>query len=222
MRISAPRRGRETRPSEAHEPTSPGVDPLVAALTEIDRFLGTAGWGQPARLFALVPTAELVAAEPSLAGQLSAGSPDSLSSIEQDGFVGGDDLEATLASIAWPSSVHGAAVTLERVFLPADEEDAMPEDPEEAAAYVAGHPRRQDLRLVCGAMRDGGHYSVARVLDHPDDLLGGLNLVPSLEAALLATLDDPSPDSASPDSASAGGSSSDHTGSSDQAGKGAR
>lgn len=191
----------KSRPAHAHAPASTSIDPLVAALTEIDRFLGAEGWGQPARLFALVPTAELVAAEPSLVGRLSAGSSDSLSSIEQDGFVGGDDLERRLASIAWPSSVQGAAVTLERVFLPADEEAGMPEDPEQAAAYVAGHPRRQDLRLVCGAMRDGGHYSVARVLDHPDDLIGGPNLVPSLEAALLATLDDPFSDDSSSDHA---------------------
>ena len=29
---------------------------LLAALVEIERFVGRAGWDQPARLFALVPT----------------------------------------------------------------------------------------------------------------------------------------------------------------------
>ncbi|WP_051232505.1 PPA1309 family protein [Acidipropionibacterium thoenii] len=173
--------------------STPDDSVLVAALTEIDRFLGTEAWGQPARLFALVPTCELVAAEPSLAGQLAAGSPDSLSSIEQEGFVAGDHLEQALASIAWPATVHGAAISVERTFLPAQEEAGIPEDPEQAAAYVAAHPRRQDLRLVCGAMRNGVHYGVARVLDHPDDLLGGSDLAPSLEAALLATLNDEGP-----------------------------
>lgn len=180
-------------------------DPLVAALTEIDRFLGAEGWGLPARLFALVPTADLLAAEPSLVGQLSAGSPDSLSSVEQEDFHGGDHLEQTLSAIAWPPTVQGVAVSVERVFLPDDEEASIPEDPDQAAEYVAGHPRRQDLRVVSGAMRDGSHFSVARVLGHPDELLGAANLVPSLEAALLSTLDDsgtddlPGPDDAQPD-----------------------
>lgn len=178
-----------TRPC-ASAPDTSATDSLVAALSEIDRFLGQEGWGLPARLFALVPTAELVAAEPSLAGQLSAGSADSLSSIEQEGFHAGDHLEQTLASIAWPPTVHGVAVTVERVFLPADEEAGIPQNPDRAPEYVASHPRRQDLRVVSGALRDGTHYSVARVLGHPDDLLGAEDLVPSLEAALLATLDD--------------------------------
>lgn len=166
------------------------TDPLAAALTEIDRFLGRDGWGLPARLFALVPTADLMAAESSLAGRLSAGSPDSLSSIEQEDFHAGDHIEATLAGIVWPEAVTGAAVSLERVFLPADEEAGIPEDPQAAAEYVASHPRRQDLRVVAGATRQGAHFAVARVLDHPDDLLGAEDLVPGLEAALLGTFDD--------------------------------
>ena len=86
-------------------------------------------------------------------------------------------------------AVTGAAVTLERVFLPADEEAGVPDDPQAAAEYVASHPRRQDLRVVAGATRGGAHFAVARVLDHPDDLLGAENLVPGLEAALLGTFD---------------------------------
>ena len=38
------------------------VDALTAALLEIERHVTHGGWDQPARLFALVPTAELVAA----------------------------------------------------------------------------------------------------------------------------------------------------------------
>ncbi|AXE38648.1 PPA1309 family protein [Acidipropionibacterium virtanenii] len=166
------------------------TDALTAALTEIDRFLGRAGWGMPARLFALVPTVELMAAEPSLAGQLSAGSPDSLSSIEQEDFHAGDHIEHALARIVWPEAVTGAAASIERVFLPADEEAGVPDDPRAAAEYVASHPRRQDLRVIAGATRQGAHFAVARVLDHPEDLLGAENLVPSLEAALLDTFND--------------------------------
>ena len=45
-------------------------DALVAALLEIERHVGHGGWDAPARLFALVPTEQLLAAEPSLAAQL--------------------------------------------------------------------------------------------------------------------------------------------------------
>lgn len=165
-------------------------DALAAALTEIDRFLGAGGWGLPPRLFALVPTLDLIAAEPSLEGQLSVGSKDSLSSVEQEDFHPGDRVEQALGRIVWPAAVTGAAVSLERVFLPADEEAAVPGDPEAAARFVAAHPRRQDLRVVAGATRTGAHFAVARILGHPDDLLGAENLVPSLEAALLGTFDE--------------------------------
>ncbi|MFP5416126.1 MAG: hypothetical protein ACLGHZ_04500, partial [Actinomycetes bacterium] len=65
-------------------------DALVAALMEIERHVGHGGWDQPARLFALVPTDELVAAEPALARTLGlrttadGGSPGSLTAIEQE------------------------------------------------------------------------------------------------------------------------------------------
>ena len=64
-------------------------DALIAALMEIERHVGGVGWDQPARLFALVPTADLVAAEPQLAEHLTGGlepQPGHLSAIEQDGL----------------------------------------------------------------------------------------------------------------------------------------
>ena len=39
------------------------TDVLTAALIEVERHVGRAGWDQPARLFALVPTAEFILAE---------------------------------------------------------------------------------------------------------------------------------------------------------------
>ena len=93
------------------------TDALVAALAEIERHVAHAGWDTPARLFALVPTAELLAAERSLAGQLAAPTaPDALSSIEQDGFHAGDDVVDALARISWPPTVFGAALVLERLL----------------------------------------------------------------------------------------------------------
>ena len=48
-------------------------DALVASLMEIERHVAGLGWDQPARLFALVPTVELIEAEPQLAEHLTGG-----------------------------------------------------------------------------------------------------------------------------------------------------
>ncbi|WP_300083372.1 PPA1309 family protein [Propioniciclava sp.] len=167
------------------------TDALVAALAEIERHVAHAGWDTPARLFALVPTAELLAAERSLAGQLAAPTaPDALSSIEQDGFHAGDDVVDALARISWPPTVFGAALVLERLFLPAGLEADLPDDPDAAAAAVAAHPARQDVRVVVGVTRDGAHHGLARLKSHPEDLLAAPDLVPGLADALAQTLHD--------------------------------
>ena len=84
--------------------------------------------------------------------------------------------------------VDGAAICVERIFLPDDCADEIPHDPEKAAAFVAAHPKRQEVRVVAGALRDGSHYGVARLVEHPDELLGSIDLVPALESAVLETL----------------------------------
>ncbi|MFZ1410204.1 MAG: PPA1309 family protein [Micropruina sp.] len=163
---------------------------LVACLMEIERHVGSSGWDQPARLFALVPTAALLEAEPSLAAHL--GQPTSLgalSSVEQDGFAAGDDPVAALARISWPDAVHGCAIALERTFLPADAEGDLTDDPDQNARIVATHPRRQDVRVVVGCTRDGQRHGVGRLQSNPDDLLGGQDLVPGLTSALARTLE---------------------------------
>ncbi len=162
-------------------------DVLVAALVEVERYVGRSGWDQPARLFALVPTAELIAAEPGLAEQLT-GATDGYSSIEQEDFRPGEDLAETLAGIAWPLTVAGCVLALERSFLPADAEVDLPEDRDAAALVVAAHPRRLDLRVVVGVTRDGASHGLARVRGADGDLLGGAELVPALAAALAHTL----------------------------------
>lgn len=173
----------------AHPPAD-GVeqDALTAALIEIERYVARAGWAQPARLFALVPTAELLAAEPSLADQLHVDLPDALSSVEQDDFHVVPDLLTALSRIAWPPSVAGCALSVERSFLPAADEPALPEDPDEAELFVAEHPHRQDIRLVAGVLRDGTQVSVARLVTNPEELLVGRQLVPALNTALADTL----------------------------------
>lgn len=164
-------------------------DALVAALVEVERHVARLGWDQPARLFALVRTADLIAAEPALAEHLSVTSPDGFSSIEQDEFHAGTDLGEALARITWPQTVAGCVLAVERAFLPADAEADLPESPEEAALAVAAHPRRLDLRVVVGVTRDGDSHGVARVRDQDADLLGGADLVPALAAALAHTLE---------------------------------
>ncbi len=170
-------------------PGGPGsLTELEAALLEIEAHVGTLGWDQPARLFALVRTADLVAAEPALAGQLAGASPDSYSSIEQEDFREGDDLQTTLERLSWSAAVAGCALAVERSFLPAEDEADLPDDPSGAADIVAAHPHRQDLRVVVGALRDGTSHGVGRVRTEPDELLGSPDLVPGLARLLLGTL----------------------------------
>ncbi|SER65370.1 hypothetical protein SAMN05443377_10511 [Propionibacterium cyclohexanicum] len=173
--------------SAPHQPVPEHLEPLTAALVEIEHHVAHGGWDQPARLFALVPTAELLAAEPSLAGQLRESSPDELSSVEQEDFHPGADLLTALAGIGWGAGVHGVALCTERSFLPASAEPELPEDPELAAEYVARHPQREDIRVVVGVLRDGSGYGVARLASSPQELLAGNDLVPALRRALART-----------------------------------
>lgn len=170
------------------------ADALIASLMEIERHVAHLGWDQPARLFALVPTLELLAAEPSLADQVHRAEDapeDALSAVEQDEFHSGEDLLGDLQRVSWPETVFGCAVAVERTFVPADVEREIPADPDAAAQFVASHPRRQDLRVVVGVTRDGEHHGVARLRSNPDDLLGGADLVPGLVVALTQTFEEP-------------------------------
>ncbi|MVA76122.1 hypothetical protein GC722_08815 [Auraticoccus sp. F435] len=174
---------------------------LLAALVELERHVGELGFDQPPRLFALVRTDDLLAAEPELAGRLGlrssrdGGPAEGLTAVEQDTFTAGEDLVAALSGIEWPAAVHGCAVACERSFLPAGVEVDLPEDEREAASVVATHPQRQDVRVVVGVLRTGHSHGVARLLQHPEELLGGADLVPGLAQVLAYTLlpDDPGP-----------------------------
>ncbi len=166
-------------------------DALAAAVLEVERHVGQAGWDQPNRLFALVPTDQLLAAASELAGQLGTEHPEGhLSSIEQEDFHNGMSLFEALAHLAWPATIAGCVLSVERAFLPAQYESDLPEDPEEAADAVATHPQRQELRLVTGVLRTGERHAVARVRSDPSQLLGGADMAPGLSTALLATLRD--------------------------------
>jgi len=178
-----------------------GVDPaLASAVLEIEQHIATSGWDQPARLYALVPTAELVEKEPALAhamGLDEAAAAGSLTAVEQDRIGADTDLERSLESIAWPPGVAGCAAVVERLVLPPDAEsavlDAVLDDPERATAYAREHPDRQDVRIVAGATRAGSTYCALRLraADEDQSVLTGAQLVPGLLALLRQTLDDP-------------------------------
>ena len=88
------------------------IDPaLAAAVLEIEKHHADAGWDQPARLYALVDTAALVAHEPALASALGLDESrerGSLTPVEQEAVTAGQELEEFLPSISWPPGWSGA------------------------------------------------------------------------------------------------------------------
>jgi hypothetical protein len=190
---------------------------LTQSLIELEQHVAKAGWDQGPRLFALADTAELIKAEPRLAAALApetlleaagsgAGSPAepgagpgfgplrAYTSIEQEGFPDGKALDEALAGIAWPRTVDGAALVIERVMLPPAAEAEMPEadDGVDLDAWAAAHPERQEVRIAVGVLRDGSRDCALRLRsrDSDDEVLSGPDLVPHLAEALAQTLRD--------------------------------
>ena len=169
---------------------------LTAVVREIEEHVAGGGWDQPPRLFALVPTADLLAREPHLAELLGvpavvAGARDEVTPVEQEDLPEAATLEELLAGIAWPRDVVGAAVAVERAVLPPEAEDGLPADEDAALSVLAGHPLREDVRLVVAVMRDGARSCALRARGHDsaDAVLTGPDLVPGLADALGATLE---------------------------------
>ncbi|MHA6511639.1 PPA1309 family protein [Tessaracoccus sp. Z1128] len=160
---------------------------LIACLMDVERHVSTSGWDQPARLFALVTTQTLLEVEPQLRGRVPEGSDDALTAIEQEDFQATDNVVKRLSSIFWPDTVEGCALAMERAFLAPEHEGELPDDAEEAAAFVAAHPEKTDVRIVVGVLRDGTRHGLARLVTNPEDLLGAEDLVPGLTEALVDT-----------------------------------
>src|SRR5829696_9809485 len=95
--LASLRVARGSREMNATGPIDDIVDPaLASAVLEIEQHIATAGWDQPARLYALVPTAQLVEKEPALAhamGLDEAAEAGSLTPVEQEPLGADDDLE---------------------------------------------------------------------------------------------------------------------------------
>lgn len=182
-----------------YEPELPGfddVDPaLAAAVLEVEHHISGEGWDQPARLYALVDTRALAAAEPALAAMMGlddTSAEGSLTPIEQDQLSPDQPLEVVLQSIAWPDDVVGCAAVVERLVLPPNADHDIPEDPAAAEEFAREHPDRQEVRIVAGVTRAGATYCALRLRAHDDDqsVVGGAELVPGLLELLSTTLED--------------------------------
>lgn len=161
--------------------------PLRRAALEVEAHVRAEGWDQPPRLFALVATEDLIAREPLLAGQVS-DDPYSLTSVEQE-LDGSRELEDLLAEIEWPDAVIGCAAVIERLMLPPEAEESLPQDPEALLEAAAAHPDRREVRLVAAVTRDGRAHSAVRAREPLDaELLEGPDLVPGLIEHLRGTL----------------------------------
>src|SRR4029079_10882674 len=97
----APPRGVATGPSDDNGRMTGDSQPLVAVLREVEEFVAEGGWDQPARLFALVPTGELLAREPRLVGVVAGDDADGLTPVEQEELPEYATLEELLAGLAW-------------------------------------------------------------------------------------------------------------------------
>lgn len=177
--------------SEISLPQDPA---LAAAVLEIESHIAEAGWDQPARLYALVDTARIVAQEPALAAQMGldgAAEEGSFTSVEQEALPD-QPLEVTLESIVWPPEVTGCAAVVERLVLPPGVDAEIPDDPAAAGEFASNHPLRQEVRIVAGATRAGATYCALRLRAHDDDqsVVDGTELVPGLLELLRSTLEE--------------------------------
>jgi hypothetical protein len=174
--------------------SQPTTDPLDIVALDTERYVATRGWDQGPRLFALVPTAELVIREPHLADHLDVAdrAPGALTAVEQEDLPDTASLETMLSRIAWPDTVAGCALAVERLVLPPGADEHLPDDPEEATQRLARHPGRHDIRLVVAVTRDGASRCLIRQREHDSDdaVARGERLAPGLIDAMLATLAD--------------------------------
>jgi hypothetical protein len=176
------------------EPKQPVDLPLRAVVLELERHAAETGWDQPARVFALVPTADLLAQEPALAEVVGvdpgADLTGSLTPVEQDDVPPDQPVEALLGQVVWPEEVFGTAVVVERLVLPPSV-GKLPDDPSSAQELAESHPDRQEVRMVAAATRAGSTYCALRLRSHDDAfaVIEGPDVVPALLELLLSTLD---------------------------------
>jgi hypothetical protein len=172
----------------------PVADPLTIAALDTERHVAAAGWDQNPRLFALVPTADLVEREPQLRAGLGPAdlAEGALSAIEQEDLPRTSSIESLLGRMSWPETVAGVALAVERIVVPPEAERDLPENPEKAVEALAAHPDRRDVRLLVAVTRDGRSRCLLRQRAHDSDdqVATGDDIAPGLVHALRATLQD--------------------------------
>ena len=181
-------------PDSSPDPT-PTTEPLAVAALETERHVAASGWDPNPRVFALVDTAALAAAEPQLAASLTGDAdraPGALTAIEQEDLPRTAKLESLLGRMAWPETVDGVALAVERIVIPPGAERDLPEDPDAAVDALAAHPQREDVRLLVAVHRDGRAVCLLRqrANDRDDRVATGEDIAPGLVHALRATLED--------------------------------
>ncbi|WP_429425467.1 PPA1309 family protein [Nocardia sp. GAS34] len=189
---------------------------LYRCIREVAEFADAEGWDRPPQMFALVPTADLVAAEPGLQDQLDEGAE--LTPIAQEPFpddvTGELALDEFLATTSWPEAVRGCVLVQQIVVLPPDAEQTLDDaiaplladrDAADRAARDAAitHPGRRDARLFAGVLREGVSLCLLQIRPEEDeddpfgndiDLRTAPNLAPNLVQALAHTLENDSED----------------------------
>jgi hypothetical protein len=182
-------------PEPVEEQGAAEVDAVLQeTVREIEAHAAEAGWDQPARLYALVPTSDLLSREPALAAAMgldAAGAAGSLTPVEQDDVPADTALETVLEQIMWPAEVFGCAAVVERLVLPPTADEALPSDPGDAERYAAEHPEREEVRIVAAATRAGSTYCALRMRSHDDALsvVESPDLVPALLQLVRSTLE---------------------------------
>ncbi len=173
-------------------PSQPVADPLSIAALDTEKHVAAAGWDQNPRLFALVPTADLLEREPHLRAGLSGSDliEGALTAVEQEDLPTTAHLESLLGRLSWPETVAGVALAIERIVVPPDAERDLPEHPEQAVEALSRHPQRQDVRLVVAVLRNGQSRCLLRQRSHDrdDQVASGADIAPGLVHALRATL----------------------------------
>jgi hypothetical protein len=172
----------------------PVADPLTIAALDTERHVAASGWDQNPRVFALVPTEDLLEREPHLRAGMSGSdlAPGALSAIEQEDLPRTSSLESLLGRMSWPETVAGVAIAVERVVVPPEAERDLPKNPEQAMEALAAHPDRRDVRLLVAVTRDGRSRCLLRqrAHDRDDQVAMGEDIAPGLVHALKATLQD--------------------------------
>jgi sulfur carrier protein ThiS len=170
---------------------------VTRVAVELERHVAADGWDAPIRIFALVRTAGALERDATLRERLppdviaAAGAdPDHLTAVEQEGLPEAETLHDLLGRLAWPDSVDGAAVVVERSVIPPEVEAQMPKDEQEALSWLQAHPERRDVRLAAAILRGGEHACALRARDHDadDQVAVGPELAPGLVAAVAETL----------------------------------